>query len=75
MVLELHYWEGMSAADLSDVVAIRLGTAKTWLREAVSYWEERLCEVSASAVLHSTLANLDAWATKLRVHVLGDDEG
>ena len=36
--------------------------------------EERLREVSASAVLlHSTLANLDAWATQLRVQVLGDD--
>lgn len=75
VVLELHYWEGMSAADLSEVLAIPLGTAKTRLRRGRELLEECLHELSASAVLlHSTLANLDAWATQLRLQVLGDDE-
>ncbi len=74
VVLELHYWEGMSAADLSEVLAIPLGTAKTRLRRGRELLEERLRDLSASAVLlHSTLANLDAWATQLRLQVFGDD--
>ena len=74
MVLELHYWEGMSAADLSEVLAIPLGTAKTRLRRGRELLEERLRDLSASAMLlQSTLANLDAWATELRLQVFGDD--
>ncbi len=75
VVLELHYWEGMSAADLAEVLAIPLGTAKTRLRRGRELLEERLKEASASAVLlHSTLANLDAWATQLRLQVLGEED-
>jgi len=75
VVLELHYWEGLSAAELSEVLAIPLGTAKTRLRRGRELLEERLHDLSASAVLlQSTLANLDAWAMQLRLQVLGDDE-
>lgn len=75
VVLELHYWEGMSATELADVLAIPVGTAKTRLRRGRELLEERLRELSASAVLlQSTLANLDAWAAQLRVQVLGGAE-
>ncbi len=75
VVLELHYWEGMSAADLAEVLAIPLGTAKTRLRRGRELLEARLKELSATAaLLQSTLINLDRWAAQLRVQVLGDDD-
>ena len=75
VVLELHYWEGLSAAELAEVLAIPIGTAKTRLRRGRELLEARLQELSASAVLlQSTLVNLDRWAAQLRVQVLGDDE-
>lgn len=75
VVLELHYWEDMSAAELSEVLAIPLGTAKTRMRRGRELLEARLAELSTSAVLlHSTLANLDGWAAQLRLEVLGEAE-
>jgi RNA polymerase sigma factor (sigma-70 family) len=74
VVLELHYWEGITAAELAEVLAIPVGTAKTRLRRGRELLEARLRELSASAVLlRSTLATLDAWAAGLRVQVLGDE--
>ncbi len=75
VVLELHYWEGMSAAELAEVLAIPLGTAKTRLRRGRELLEDKLRDLSTSAtLLHSTLANLDAWAAQLRISVLGEEE-
>lgn len=76
VVLELYYWEGMSAAELADVLAIPVGTAKTRLRRGRELLEQRLAEISTSAVLlKSTLVGLDGWAAQLRVQVLGEDGG
>jgi RNA polymerase sigma-70 factor (ECF subfamily) len=75
VVLELHYWEGITAAELAEVLSIPVGTAKTRLRRGRELLEERLRELSTSAVLlRSTLANLDAWAAQLRVQVLGSED-
>lgn len=73
VVLELHYWEGFSAAELADALAIPVGTAKTRLRRGRELLEQRLHELGPSTLLlQSTLANLDLWATQLRAQVLGD---
>lgn len=75
VVLELHYWEGIRAAELAEILSIPVGTAKTRLRRGRELLEERLRELSASAtLLRSTLASLDAWAAQLRLQVLGEDE-
>lgn len=74
VVLELHYWEGLTAVELAEVLALPVGTAKTRLRRGRELLEQRLQELSApSVLLASTLANLDAWAAQLRLQVLGDD--
>ena len=73
VVLELHYWEGFSAAELADALSIPVGTAKTRLRRGRELLEQRLHELGPSTLLlQSTLANLDLWATQLRAQVLGD---
>ena len=75
VVLELHYWEGITAAELAEVLGIPLGTAKTRLRRGRELLEARLREISTSAVLlRSTLADLDGWAAQLRIQVLGGDD-
>jgi RNA polymerase sigma factor (sigma-70 family) len=75
VVLELHYWEGMSGSELAEVLAIPVGTAKTRLRRGRELLEARLGELgSSTSLLQSTLANLDAWAAQLRVQVLGEPE-
>jgi RNA polymerase sigma-70 factor (ECF subfamily) len=73
VVLELHYWEGMSAAELAEVLALPLGTAKTRLRRGRELLMARLAELAASpSLLQSTLANLDGWAAQLRLQALGE---
>ncbi len=72
VVLELHYWEGMTASELAEVLQIPHGTAKTRLQRGRALLEARLRELSSSdTLLQSTLANLEGWAKGLRAQVLG----
>jgi RNA polymerase sigma-70 factor (ECF subfamily) len=52
IALELHYWEAMTAAEIAEVLAIPLGTAKTRLRRAKQLLQaelERIRGVSSAA--------------------------
>ncbi|KIG13669.1 RNA polymerase sigma-70 factor [Enhygromyxa salina] len=42
VALELHYWESMTAAEISEVLELPLGTAKTRLRRAKQLLEIEL---------------------------------
>jgi RNA polymerase sigma-70 factor (ECF subfamily) len=67
VLLELHYWEQMTAAEAAAVLGIPLGTAKTRLRRARELLEARLAELASSPeLLASTVANLEAWAQAIR---------
>lgn len=66
LVLELHYWEDLSTAELAEILEIPPGTAKSRLRRARELLEAALEELADDPThLHSTLANLEGWARSL----------
>ena len=72
VALELHYGEGMTAAELGEVLDLPLGTAKTRIRRGRALLEEQMAALADSAeLLESTRANLEVWARQLRAQVLG----
>ncbi|MEZ4473276.1 MAG: RNA polymerase sigma factor [bacterium] len=67
VALELHYWEGMSAADIAEVTDTPLGTIKTRLRDGRLALERVLRTLAASPdALQSTLDDLQGWARRVR---------
>lgn len=67
MILELYYWENMTAKDIGDVLEIPEGTARTRIRRAKQLLEAQLAAIAASpALLNSTVSDLESWAFKLR---------
>lgn len=67
IALELHYWEGMTTAELADVLGVPHGTAKGRLQRARSQLREVVESLEASpALVQSTLGGLSTWAAELR---------
>lgn len=67
MILELYYWENMTAKDIGDVLEIPEGTARTRIRRAKQLLEAQLATLAASpALLQSTISDLESWALHLR---------
>jgi RNA polymerase sigma-70 factor, ECF subfamily len=70
-LLELHYWEQMTAADAAIVLGIPEGTAKTRLRRGRQLLAAQLEALATSpALLTSTTSDLDGWARALRERIL-----
>lgn len=71
IVLELYYWEDMTAAELAEVLEIPEGTVRGRIRRAKQLLEEQLSLLAENDVdLESTMSNLDSWAKSLRAKVL-----
>ncbi len=69
-LLELFYWEGLSAGASAAVLGIPVGTAKSRIRRARQLLHAQLEALAASpALLESTIMNLDGWAQGLRERV------
>lgn len=67
LILELYYWENMTAKEISEVLDIPEGTARTRIRRAKQLLEARLGEFATSPQLfQSTVSDLDTWALQLR---------
>lgn len=67
VILELHYWEEMSAKACAEVLELPVGTAKTRLRRARQLLEAALAQdASSEAELTRTLSGLESWARNLR---------
>ena len=70
IALELHYWEDLTALEISEVLEIPLGTAKTRLLDGRAHLEEQLRRIaSSSEVLQSTLDDLEQWVRRVRSHL------
>lgn len=73
VVLELYYWERLSAKDVARVVDVPEGTARTRIRRAKQLLEQEMGKIAASPEdLQSTIVNLEDWAAGLREHLLDD---
>lgn len=76
IVLELRFWEGMTAPEIADTLGIPLGTASSRLRRAVIGLEKVLLEFEASPeLLEMTLRDFSKWKDEIREMVgLEDDD-
>jgi RNA polymerase sigma-70 factor (ECF subfamily) len=67
VILELHYWEQLTTAEMAEVIGIPTGTARGRLQRARTRLEEAMQRLAGSADdLASTLAQLDDWAAQCR---------
>jgi len=67
ILVELHYWERMTTAELAVAMAVPVGTVKSRLRAARKRLEKAMAELESDpAQLKSTLDNLDRWAASVR---------
>lgn len=66
-LLELYYWEPMTAAEIALVFELPEGTVRTRVRRAKALLEEAMRALAKSPrVLDSTLTRLDDWARSVR---------
>ena len=74
LVIELHYWEHLSTAEIAEVVGVAQGTVKWRLSKAREALREALESVAEDpAVKESTMTNLEAWAASIG-KLAGEDE-
>jgi len=67
IALELHYWEGLTTAELGVALEIPHGTAKSTLRRAREQLRRRLQRIAKSnPAVATSLGDLDAWARSVR---------
>jgi RNA polymerase sigma-70 factor (ECF subfamily) len=67
IVLELHYWESMTAAEVGEMLEVPLGTAKTRIRRAKQLLAAELGALSAGQrTPDPTGTGLDTWAVSLK---------
>ena len=73
LVLELHYWETLTTAEMASVLEVPQGTVKWRLTRARAALKDALEAIEVDAMLRdATVTNLDAWAESLRA-MLDDD--
>jgi RNA polymerase sigma factor (sigma-70 family) len=67
ILLELYYWERMSAREIAEVLAIKEGTVRTRIRDAKQHVEAQIARLARSPELaQSTVVGFDTWAARLR---------
>jgi RNA polymerase sigma factor (sigma-70 family) len=70
ILLELYYWEHMTAREIGEVLAIPEGTVRTRIRDAKQHVEAQIARLARSPELaQSTVIGFDTWAERLRQQV------
>jgi RNA polymerase sigma-70 factor (ECF subfamily) len=65
VVLELHYWEGMTTSQIAEVLEIPRGTVRSRLQRARDALEAAMASIARSPeLLESTLTRLEDWAKR-----------
>ncbi len=71
VLLELYFWEPMSAPEIAQILEVPVGTVRTRIRRAKALVEQQLRALSSDkAVLESTLSGLEDWARSIREDAL-----
>ncbi|MBK8264874.1 MAG: sigma-70 family RNA polymerase sigma factor [Nannocystis sp.] len=66
-VLELYFWENMTAKEIADALQIPEGTLRTRIRRAKQLLEQQLAALAKTPkLLQSTVSDLESWAQSLR---------
>ncbi|HFE45899.1 MAG TPA: sigma-70 family RNA polymerase sigma factor [Nannocystis exedens] len=72
IILELIYWESMTAAEAAAVLDLPLGTAKTRIRRGRQLVEHELLALEGGGpIAKNTCTNLEMWARRLRGALAG----
>lgn len=66
IVLALYYWEGMTHAELTETLALPLGTVKSRLRRAKAALRDQMLTAANARDVDGTLQSLTSWARALR---------
>jgi RNA polymerase sigma factor (sigma-70 family) len=67
VLLELYFWEPLTAAEIATVLGVPEGTVRTRIRRAKQLLEAELGRLTADPrLLESTLSNLEDWAKAVR---------
>jgi len=70
ILLELYYWEHMTAREIGEVLAMPEGTVRTRIRDAKQHVEAQIARLARSPELaQSTVIGFDTWAERLRQQV------
>ncbi len=70
IALELFYWDGLTSAQLAEVLDIPHGTVRSRLRRAKELLRKHMARLQVSqSLLASTTDNLEAWLRSMRGHV------
>lgn len=70
ILLELYYWEKLTAKEIGEVLGIPEGTVRTRIRDAKQHVEANVARLARSPELaQSTVMGFDTWAERLRQHI------
>lgn len=67
LVIELHYWEGLSGAEVAMALEVPEGTVRSRLRRALEQLRATIAALSGSAAARwATVQSFDEWARSVR---------